>query len=162
MAIKIFYSHLMGGNYHQIALLPNLSDVSVNINWAWHHGQMCLESGHLLSARPGPDVSSKQVSSRTASMTSEGDIRRQILSCCYNYPVPGDQFTAAHSMTQQQCRCLWSETRTISPYHHNNTDMPIHAKSQCAICNCNYSLLTIHTPAHCNIDHIHHTPIILP
>ena len=63
MAIKIFYSHLMGGNYHQIALLPNLSDVSVNINWAWHHGQMCLESGHLLSARLGPDVSSKQVSS---------------------------------------------------------------------------------------------------
>ena len=39
---------------------------------------MCLEPGHQLSARPGPDVSSKQVSSGTASMTSEGDIRRQI------------------------------------------------------------------------------------
>ena len=154
MAIKIFYSHLMGGNYHQIALLPNLSDVSVNINWAWHHGQMCLESGHLLSARPGPDVSSKQVSSGGQllwQVKGTLDVRYwavAIITLCLGI---SSLHTAAHSMTQQQCRCLWSETRTISPYHHNNTDMPIHAKSQCAICNCNYSLLTIHTPAHCNI-----------
>ena len=126
MAIKIFYSHLMGGNYHQIALLPNLSDVSVNINWAWHHGQMCLESGHLLSARPDPDVSSKQVSSRTASMTSEGDIRRQILSCCYNYPGPGDQFTTYWTLQliPWHSSSVGVYEARLEPYHHTIIIIP--------------------------------------